>query len=69
MGSSPYRWIKCNIVGAASGSTNPSSCGGVFRDCMTVVIGCFLMNRGDTFALQAEIIGVMTVIEIVFDKD
>jgi hypothetical protein len=47
-------WIKCNSDGAAHGSSDNAACSGAFKA---------------FFALHAELMGAILVIEIAFDKD
>ncbi|CAJ2636465.1 unnamed protein product [Trifolium pratense] len=63
-----YNWVKCNTDGSALGSPGLASCGGIFRDYTATFLGGFSINIGNSYALHAELIGVMSAIEIAHSK-
>ncbi|CAJ2644894.1 unnamed protein product [Trifolium pratense] len=63
-----YNWVKCNTDGSALGSPSLASCGGIFRDYTATFLGGFSINIGNSYALHAELIGVMNAIEIAHSK-
>ncbi|CAJ2628544.1 unnamed protein product [Trifolium pratense] len=55
--------------GSALGSPGLASCGGIFRDyTATFLAGGVSINIGNSYALHAELIGVMSAIEIAHSK-
>lgn len=66
--SSSYNWFKCNTDGAAKGATGMAACGGIFRDKNAAVIGCFAYNIGNSFAFHAEIVDIITAVELAHQK-
>jgi ribonuclease HI len=63
-----YNWVKCNTDGSALGSPGLASCGGLFRDYTATFLGGFSINIGNSYALYAELLGVMNAIEIGHSK-
>ncbi|PNY07664.1 hypothetical protein L195_g004166 [Trifolium pratense] len=61
-------WIKCNTNRAAISSSGPAASGGILRDTFAAFFGCFAHNLGITYALHAELIGIMLAIEIAHNK-
>lgn len=51
MTSPPCYMIKCNTNGAAKGVPRSSTCGGLFKDCSTTSLMCFVMPLGIDNAL------------------
>ncbi|GAU25880.1 hypothetical protein TSUD_164210 [Trifolium subterraneum] len=56
---------KCNTDGVSLGCPGQATCAGVFRNSQTFIMGCFTLNIGQANAFQAELIGIMHVIELV----
>ncbi|CAJ2660415.1 unnamed protein product [Trifolium pratense] len=63
-----YNWVKCNTDGSALGNPGIASCGGLFRDYTATFLGGFSINIGNSYALHAELIGVMNAIEVAHSK-
>ncbi|XP_057771115.1 uncharacterized protein LOC130990904 [Salvia miltiorrhiza] len=57
-------WIKVNTDGSALGAPGKIGAGGVFRDKFSWVRGCFHVKGGIGFALEAELLAVITAIQI-----
>ncbi|PNX74819.1 ribonuclease H [Trifolium pratense] len=56
--------IKCNTDGTAKECPGPAACGGIFRDNIADVVGCFTENLNISTVFHAELIGAMHAIEI-----
>lgn len=61
-------WVKCNTNGAARGSPGLATYGGIFRDSSAATLGCFMLPLGINYALHAELVGVMVVVEVAYKK-
>ncbi|XP_057774892.1 uncharacterized protein LOC130993874 [Salvia miltiorrhiza] len=61
-------WIKVNIDGSAKGAPGRIAAGGVFRDNFASVRGCFHIKGGSGFAFEAELLAVITAINIAHDR-
>ncbi|XP_057809094.1 uncharacterized protein LOC131023567 [Salvia miltiorrhiza] len=57
-------WIKVNTDGSALGAPGKIGAGGVFRDKFSWVRGCFHVKGGIGFAFEAELLAVITAIQI-----
>ncbi|XP_057785445.1 uncharacterized protein LOC131002988 [Salvia miltiorrhiza] len=57
-------WMKVNTDGSATGAPGLIAAGGVFRDHTATVCGCFHIKGGSGFALEAELLAVVTAIAI-----
>lgn len=57
-------WIKCNTDGAARGSPGIAACGGIFRNRMASILGCFTLNIGMVNSLTTEFTAAILAIEI-----
>ncbi|XP_057791145.1 uncharacterized protein LOC131008275 [Salvia miltiorrhiza] len=62
-------WIKVNTDGSALGAPGIIAAGGVFRDHHAVVRGCFHIKGGTGFAFEAELLAVITAINIAHDRN
>lgn len=51
--------------GAAKGAPGLAGCGDIFRNYRAIFLGGFYNNLGNSFALHAELVGVMITIETV----
>lgn len=63
-----YNWIKCNTDGSALGTSGVAACGGIFRDKSAAIVGCFSLNIGVSFALNAELMGAIVAIETAYAR-
>ncbi|XP_057779814.1 uncharacterized protein LOC130998415 [Salvia miltiorrhiza] len=61
-------WIKVNTDGSAKGAPGRIAAGGVFRDNFAYVRGCFHIKGGSGFAFEAELLAVITAINIAHDR-
>lgn len=61
-------WIKCNSDGAAHGSPGHAPCGDLFRDSSGAILGCFSSYIGIGTAFDAELLGAVLAVEIVFNR-
>ncbi|XP_057791059.1 uncharacterized protein LOC131008183 [Salvia miltiorrhiza] len=57
-------WMKVNTDGSAAGAPGLIAAGGVFRDSWNVVRGCFHYKGGVGFAFEAELLAVISAIQI-----
>ncbi|XP_057790987.1 uncharacterized protein LOC131008105 [Salvia miltiorrhiza] len=57
-------WMKVNTDGSASGAPGQIAAGGVFRDACCSVRGCFHIKGGLGYAFKAELLGVITAVQI-----
>lgn len=64
----PCSWIKFNIDEAVSGSPSLAAGGGIFRDSLAAILGCFAINLGITSSLHAGLQAAMVAIELAFKK-
>ncbi|XP_057811447.1 uncharacterized protein LOC131025669 [Salvia miltiorrhiza] len=62
-------WIKVNTDGSAMGSPGIIAAGGVFRDNWAVVRGCFHIKGGVGFAFEAELLAIITAINIAHNRN
>ncbi|XP_057771151.1 uncharacterized protein LOC130990949 [Salvia miltiorrhiza] len=62
-------WIKVNTDGSALGAPGAIAAGGVFRDKWSVVRGCFHIKGGVGYAFEAELLAVITAINIAHDRN
>ncbi|XP_057774811.1 uncharacterized protein LOC130993790 [Salvia miltiorrhiza] len=65
---SVHHWIKVNTDGSALGSPGIIAAGGVFRDNWAVVRGCFHIKGGVGFAFEAELLAIITAINIAHSR-
>ncbi|XP_057791344.1 uncharacterized protein LOC131008487 [Salvia miltiorrhiza] len=65
----PNQWIKVNTDGSALGAPGKIAAGGVFRDKFSWVRGCFHIKGGIGFAFEAELLAVISAIQIAFYKN
>lgn len=63
-----FNWIKCNTDGSALGAPGMAACGGIFRDKKSASLGCFASNIGVSYALNAELMGVIIAIETAYNR-
>ncbi|XP_057786555.1 uncharacterized protein LOC131004001 [Salvia miltiorrhiza] len=61
-------WIKVNTDGSAKGTPGRIAAGGVFRDNFASVRGCFHIKGGSGFAFEAELLAVITAINIAHER-
>ncbi|XP_057803256.1 uncharacterized protein LOC131018559 [Salvia miltiorrhiza] len=61
-------WIKVNTDGSASGAPRKIATGGVFRDNVGWVRGCFHYKGGTGFAFEAELLAVIMAIQIAHSR-
>ncbi|XP_057770760.1 uncharacterized protein LOC130990552 [Salvia miltiorrhiza] len=61
-------WIKVNTDGSASGAPGKIAAGGVFRDNVGWVRGCFHYKGGTGFAFEAELLAVIMAIQIAHSR-
>ncbi|XP_057770242.1 uncharacterized protein LOC130990061 [Salvia miltiorrhiza] len=61
-------WIKVNTDGSADGAPGNIAAGGVFRDNWASVRGCFHIKGGTGYAFEAELLAVITAINIAHDR-
>lgn len=59
---------KCNTDGSVRGSPGITACGGIFRDGLGSVLGCFSYNIGISQPLYAEITSMMIAFEMAYKK-
>ncbi|XP_057779593.1 uncharacterized protein LOC130998178 [Salvia miltiorrhiza] len=64
----PHQWIKVNTDGSALGAPGRIAAGGVFRDSRSLVRGCFHVKGGLGFAFEAELLAVITAIQIAHQR-
>ncbi|XP_057775292.1 uncharacterized protein LOC130994266 [Salvia miltiorrhiza] len=62
-------WIKVNTDGSALGAPGAIAASGVFRDKWSVVRGCFHIKGGVGFAFEAELLAVITAINLAHDRN
>lgn len=60
--------VKCNTDGAAKGSPGFSGCGGLFRDYIGSILGCFSHHVGISYSLNADLMAAMIAIETAYQK-
>ncbi|XP_057787577.1 uncharacterized protein LOC131004845 [Salvia miltiorrhiza] len=66
----PIQWIKVNTDGSALGATRKIAAGGgVFRDNFSWVRGCFHIKGGIGFAFEAELLTVITAVQIAYSRN
>lgn len=61
-------WFKCNTDGSTRGSTGHAASGGLFHGYRVSILGCFSSYIGISYALHAELIATMIIIELAFQK-
>ncbi|XP_057786898.1 uncharacterized protein LOC131004240 [Salvia miltiorrhiza] len=64
----PPAWMKVNTDGSALGAPGIIAAGGVFRDHHAVVRGCYHINGGIGFSFEAELLAVITAINLAHDR-
>jgi len=62
-------WIKVNTNGALTKNPNRASCGGVFRDHNSIFVGAFAQNLNTNSAFNAELLGIITAINIAVENN
>ncbi|KAI9170477.1 hypothetical protein LWI28_028601 [Acer negundo] len=55
-------WIKVNTYGAVMGSLGFGGCGGIFRNCIAFVKGCFAIPLSQVFTCKAELLAAFLAI-------
>ncbi|XP_057800164.1 uncharacterized protein LOC131015756 [Salvia miltiorrhiza] len=65
----PNQWIKVNTDGSALGAPGKIAAEGVFRDKFSWVRGCFHIKGGIGFAFEAELLAVISAIQIAFHRN
>nr|KYP34163.1 hypothetical protein KK1_044915 [Cajanus cajan] len=63
----PPGWIKCNTDGAFSAYTSSATCGIIFRDSSTNMIGCLVELVVAKSVLEVEVLAIIHAIHIAHD--
>ncbi|GAU20014.1 hypothetical protein TSUD_273490 [Trifolium subterraneum] len=61
-------FVKCNTDGAVNQTIHKAACGGVIRDDTGAWIGEVARNLGSCTVLMAELWGILTTLQMVWDK-
>ncbi|XP_057811636.1 uncharacterized protein LOC131025868 [Salvia miltiorrhiza] len=61
-------WIKVNTDGSASGAPGQIAARGIFRDKFCSVKGCFHIKGGLGYAFEAELLAVITAVQIAHSR-
>ncbi|XP_057792980.1 uncharacterized protein LOC131009580 [Salvia miltiorrhiza] len=64
-----HNWMKVNTDGSAMGAPGVIAAGGVFRDNWAMVRGCFHIKGGVGFAFEAELLAIITAINLAHDRN
>uniref|UniRef100_A0A2C9W0H6 RNase H type-1 domain-containing protein n=1 Tax=Manihot esculenta TaxID=3983 RepID=A0A2C9W0H6_MANES len=62
----PQGWMKLNVDGSCLGNPGPASAGGLLRDSSSNWVIGFGLNIGETSILNAEIIGILVGLQLVW---
>lgn len=64
----PMGWLKCNVDGSSQDKGCRAACAGVFRDPIGEWQGAFMRNLGSSNTLLMELWGILSALELAWDR-